>query len=273
LSLLDSLVISTIQQGLSTSRFGRHIFLYEETESTNTVAMNLSKQGAEEGTLVLAEAQTKGRGRMGRSWHSPKGLNLYLSLALRPSCAAREIPWLGLTAAVALAKTIEQECGLSAKVKWPNDILIAERKAAGILTEAAVHLGHVESLILGVGVNLNMNEKDFPPELRSTATSLMIESGKPVDRIRFLQQLLASLEAWYGTFLQSSYEEIRRAYLALFELLDQPVRIQQVDASIRGTVTGISPEGSLELRLPGGEAMTIYSGDVLQIRTGDAAND
>ena len=235
--------------------------------------MKLSKEGAEEGTLVLAEAQTKGRGRMGRSWHSPKGLNLYLSLVLRPSCVAREVPWLGLTAAVALAKTIEKECRLSAKVKWPNDILISKRKVAGILTEVAVHLGRVESVILGIGVNMNMGQKDFRPELYSTATSLKIESGQPVDRIRFLQQLLASVEAWYGTFLQSSYEEIQRAYLVLFELLGQSVRIQQVDTSIRGTVTGISPEGALGLRLPGGQEMTIHSGEVLQVRADDAVND
>lgn len=270
---MDNLVVSTIQKGLSTSRLGHRILLYEETASTNTVAMKLSKQGVQEGTLVLAEAQTKGRGRMGRSWYSPKGLNLYLSLVLRPSCAARVVPWVGLTAAVALAKTIKEESGLSAKVKWPNDIEISKRKAAGILTEAVINLGQVESLILGIGVNLNTDEKDFLPELHSTATSIKIESGQHVDRIRFLQQLLATLEAWYGTFLQSSYDEIRRAYLAHFELFGQPVRIQQADTVIRGTITGISPEGALGLRRSDGQEITVHSGDVLRVRAGDAVND
>ena len=270
---LDRLAVSSILQDLSTSRLGRRIVLYEEIESTNTEGMRLAREGAEEGTLVLAETQTKGRGRLGRVWQSPKGQNLYLSLILRPSCAAREIPWLGLATAIALAQTIKEQYGLHARVKWPNDIEISKRKVAGILTEATIHLGQVEFLVLGIGVNLNMGCEDFLPELRLTATSLKIEHGQNIIRTRFLQQLLVTLEAWYGKFHQSLYDDIRKVYLTYLEILGLSVRIQQADNVIQGTVTGISPEGALMLRRTNGQETTIHSGDVMQVRVENDFND
>ncbi len=269
----DSLLISSIQKGLTTSLLGRQIVLYKEIESTNTAAMRLAAEGAPEGTLILAEAQTKGRGRMGRTWYSPKGLNLYLSLILRPSCTARQAPWLGLAAAVAVSETIEKQVGLRARVKWPNDIEISSRKVAGILSELAVARECVESLILGIGVNLNMEAKDLPAELSSIATSLKIEGGRTVERIRFLQELLATLEAWYGIFRKSSLEEIRKSYLARFDLLGQPVWVQQAGGRIQGRVMGLSPEGALRLRRPDGTEIAIQSGEVIQMRAVDAACD
>ena len=267
---MDKIIISSIQEDLTTSLLGSKILLYPKLPSTNTEAKRLVKEGAKEGTVILAETQSSGKGRMGRPWYSPKGKNLYLSVILHPRSAARNIPWLGLASAVALVRVIEQELALTAHVKWPNDVYISRYKVAGILTEAVFQNSQIESVILGIGVNVNMREQDFPPELRAIATSLKIQSHRSVDRTRFLQKLLGALDEWYGIFLRSSFEEIRRAYLTHFELLNQPVRIQQAKKTIYGTVTGISHEGALIIRQQGGLETKHHSGDVSHVRITDA---
>jgi BirA family biotin operon repressor/biotin-[acetyl-CoA-carboxylase] ligase len=264
---------TTIQNGLTTTLLGHRLVLCDEIESTNTLAMDLASQGAPEGTLVVAETQTRGRGRLGRTWYSPKGLNLYLSLILHPSCAARKAPWLGLAAAVAVSETISKHSGLTARVKWPNDVEVSSRKVAGILTELTVLKEQVESLILGIGVNLNMERSDLPADLQPTATSLRIESGRPVDRTRFLQELLADLEAWYGIFRRSGIEGIRSRYLDLFEWLGRRVWIQLPDGRLHGEVSGLSSDGGLLFRLSDGKEIEIRSGEVVQMRAFDAARD
>jgi len=227
--------------------------------------MNLAKKKAAEGTLILAETQSEGRGRAGRSWFSLKGCNLYLSLILRPACNSRGVSWISLMAGVALVETIEQVCGLYAKVKWPNDVEISNRKVGGILTESTLKVDQVESVILGIGININMGKKDFPQELRSTATSLQIESGKFFNRTKLLQRLLKNLEAWYGIFLKSSTEQIRQAYLLHFNLVGQSVAIRQAGSLLSGTVLGISSDGALKLRQADQAEIEVYSGDVLKL--------
>ena len=263
---LPKLTHETIEKGLATSFIGTRLYLHEELGSTNTAAMELVKGGAEEGTVVVAETQTEGRGRMGRAWHSPKGLNLYFSLVLRPSKPIRDVVWLGLAAAVAVAKTIEQHADLPARVKWPNDVLVNGRKVAGLLLEQGVQGEKTEFLILGIGINLNMREEDFPAELRATATSLRIQGGKIFDRVRFFQELLAALETWYVIFLQSSYQEIRKNYLGLLDLLRQPVKIQLGEKCLEGTVSGLALDGALLLSQFDGKEISIHTGEVTPLR-------
>lgn len=235
---------------------------YEELDSTNTVAQALAKEGAKEGTMVIAESQTEGRGRMGRQWYSPRGLNLYFSIILRPSCEIRTVSWLGMAAAVAVARSIENHTGLTAQVKWPNDIQVNQKKIAGLLIEQAIRGRELEFIVLGLGINLNMTQGDFPPELKDKASSLRVEGGGNVNRRVFLKELLSNLEACYRQLLQSFLKDIREEYLGRFELLGQAIHINTEKGKVFGTATGLTEDGALLLKQPGGQELVIHSGDI-----------
>src|SRR5581483_2965854 len=174
----------------------RRIEWRAEIDSTQRLARDLARAGAEEGTCVVAEAQSAGRGRLGRTWHSPPGTNLYCSVVLRPPLAPAAVPQLALVAGVAVAAAVAETTTLSAEIKWPNDVLVGGRKVAGILTELEAELERVRFVIVGIGVNLNTTA--FPAELAERATSLALASGRPVDRAAFTGRLLAALEERYG---------------------------------------------------------------------------
>ena len=151
--------------------------LYESTDSTNIRAVHLAESGAPHGTVVCADSQTGGRGRLGRTWESPPGVNLYLSLLIRPTIDSREAPRLTLVTAIALAEAVEDVAGISAALKWPNDLYIGGRKAAGILAEMSSDLDRLRHVVLGVGLNVNAAPEDFPADLQPKATSLRQETG------------------------------------------------------------------------------------------------
>ncbi len=233
------------------------------------MALHLAGEGKGEGAVVVAEAQTMGRGRLGRKWCSPKYLNLYLSIILRPKGAARETAWLSLAAAIAIHRTIREVSGLEVELKWPNDVLVNGKKIAGILLEQMVRGKKVDALVLGMGLNLNMGENDFDPEIRPSATSLRIETGFPIDRVVFLQKLLAHLEAWYGEFLQGSLDSIRRHYLDILGVLNQKVRFQKGGDVFHGTVTGLAGDAALRLKLSGGKEISLYSEEITRLRVNE----
>jgi BirA family biotin operon repressor/biotin-[acetyl-CoA-carboxylase] ligase len=207
------------RSGLSRPRIGMRWHLFETVESTNEEAARLAGAGVAEGTVVVADAQRRGRGRMGRRWDSPSRLGLYMSVVLRPPIAAHDAPVLSLVGAVAAAEAIERETGLAAKIKWPNDLVLRGLKVGGILGEVQTGAARVQAIILGIGINVNQTVTDFPVALRGRATSLRIEAGSAVDRGAMTRALCDSLDRWYDRFLSAQVgailDEVRRRCLTV----------------------------------------------------------
>lgn len=255
----DSLHASSISHLLKSLRIGRKIISLPETVSTNAVAFKMADEGAEEGSVVIAECQSGGKGRLGRKWTSPAGVNLYCSIILRPPIQPVAAPQLTFLSVIAVARTIEQLTTLKARIKWPNDILIDGKKVAGLLNEMSAETDKVNFVILGIGVNLNMTAEQFPEDLRHPATSLLIESGERIDRTAFARILLQELDTLYATFLLEGYAPARREWLERSRLAGTLVTVTDHGKVKTGRVTGIDECGAL--LLDSGEQ--ILSGDVV----------
>lgn len=247
----DSLLSTELSYKLKTKCFGQQLHTYYQVKSTNTVASGLANDGAPEGTLVIAEKQTRGRGRLGKHWHSPAGVGAYLSLILRPKIKASEAPALSLVSAIALAEAIRKVTDLPATLKWPNDVLIKGRKVAGILTELNADQERVNYVIVGMGLNLNNTNDDFPEELRGAATSLRLALRRKVDRIKLIQCFLTLFEGHYRRFCSGGFVRLRQRALKLSALLNQEVTIRgaaqagKKSANIQGLVVDIDDNGRL----------------------------
>lgn len=226
---------------------GRRIEYYEAVESTNTEALRLAQQGAEEGTVVIAEAQSAGRGRLNRSWESPPSMNLYLSVVLRPDIPATAASLIPLMVGVAVADVISQYCPGQVRLKWPNDVLIEGKKICGILTEMRTRADRVAFIIAGIGVNLNMQKLHFPRELRETATSLRIETALEIDRVDFAARLFEFLGNGYRVFLNGGEAAIREKWLQYAELVGKRVEVVFKENVQHGTVRGLDENGALLL--------------------------
>ncbi len=187
-----------IQAGLGTKQIGKRIHILSQAASTNEVAFHLALKGAEEGVVVLAESQTKGKGRIGRSWESPAGVNIYLSIILRPRIVPGKTPLITLMAAVACAEAIEEVAGLLPGIKWPNDLLLEGKKLGGILTEADMELDRINFVVVGIGINVNMTRTSFPASIKETATSLRQALGGEISRIALIKSILRYTEQWYN---------------------------------------------------------------------------
>ena len=233
------------------------------TDSTNRVAMEMAENGAPHGTVVVADAQTAGRGRMGRRWVSPAGKNLYVSLLLRPSVPAADAPRLALVAGVALADTVEA-MGVTASLKWPNDLYCGGRKAAGILAEMASDPGGVRHVVIGVGLNVNMEEADFPPELRDAATSLRIRAGRAFRRVDVLARLLDAFGTRYAGFIGGGFSTLRDGWDRRDFLRGRRVLLRRQGGEGWGTADGLDAAGALRFLPDGGPAIeSVHSGEIL----------
>lgn len=242
-------------------RLGGRIECLAETESTNDDASAAARAGAPEGLVVIADAQRRGRGRLGRQWVSPPGLNLYCSIVLRPALAMDQIPQLTLAAGVAAAETVEAFAGRAAAIKWPNDVQLDGRKVAGILTEMAAAAGRPVFVVVGIGVNLNAAEGDFPPELRELANSIAWATGRTVDRGRFAAHLIDALDARYESLLRHGFSSIQAAWTERDALRGRHVEVRSADSAFRGVARGIAPNGRLRLETETG-VEEILAGDV-----------
>ena len=233
------------------------------TDSTNRVAMEMAENGAPHGTVVVADAQTAGRGRMGRRWVSPAGKNLYVSLLLRPSVPAADAPRLALVAGVALADTVEA-MGVTASLKWPNDLYCGGRKAAGILAEMASDSGGVRHVVIGVGLNVNMEEADFPPDLRDAATSLRIRAGRAFRRVDVLARLLDAFGTRYAGFIGGGFSTLRDGWDRRDFLRGRRVLLRRQGGEGWGTADGLDTAGALRFLPDGGPAIeSVHSGEIL----------
>jgi BirA family biotin operon repressor/biotin-[acetyl-CoA-carboxylase] ligase len=240
----------------------REIHWLREVDSTQRVARELARAGAAEGTTVIAERQTAGRGRLGRQWHSPAGVNLYCSIVLRPALAPSAVPQIALVAGAAVAATVAAESGLRPAIKWPNDVLVDGRKVAGILVEMDSEVDRVHHVIAGIGVNLNAPPRAFPRALRGTASSLLIAGGRRVDRAAFTARLLAALEARYGRYLTVGFSSVRGEWESFSSLTGTTVAVASPTGEVRGRVLGLDDDGALLLRGPAGDMVRLTAGEV-----------
>ena len=197
MSMWDDISEDAIQRGLRTRILGRNIYVYNETESTNDIAAELASQGAEEGTLVVADVQTKGRGRGGRCWHSPKSMGIWASLILRPNMHVSDTAYITLLMGVSIAQAIRCSTGLEAVLKWPNDVLIGDKKVCGILSETRSSQQGLSYAISGFGINVYQTQDQFPEELRDKATSLYLATGQKHSRTALLYDILEQIEQRY----------------------------------------------------------------------------
>ena len=250
-----------LEQGLKTKTMGQTIYFYEETDTTNNRARELALEGAPEGTLVVAEKQTAGRGRRGKVWESPLGTGIWMSLVLRPQIMPAEASVLTLLCGLATAEAIEAETGLSAGIKWPNDILINGKKAVGILTEMDCEMSEVHFVIPGIGINVNT--ASFPPEIAEIATSLYLECGKTVSRRRLVHRVLERLEEHYETFLRTgSFAAMLEDYRKHCITLGKEVHVLGREPFFAEALD-ITPEGELVVRrADNGKEEVVFSGEV-----------
>lgn len=258
----DVLMPEAIQADLGCQRIGTRVRCFAETDSTNLQACRLGDEGEAEGLVVIADRQSAGKGRMGRQWASPGGVNLYASILLRPPIPPFEAPRLTFLSAVAVCRAIKRSCDLRATVKWPNDILVQGAKVAGLLNEMSSETDRVHYVVLGIGVNLNMQADQFPADLRYPATSLALASGKPVARLDFIRALLQEIDGLYQLYLEQGSAPILSAWTELCDLAGKPVLADCHQVQIEGIMVGLAEDGALLVRTTTGKIESIYAGDV-----------
>jgi len=252
---------------ISTERLGKKIHWFETLPSTNIRAQELARQGAAEGEIVLAEGQTQGKGRAGRSWVSPPYLNLYLSVILRPTLPPSCTPQITLMSAVALADTIHFFLPSAPEIKWPNDILVGGKKIAGILTESCCEAQGVVFVVVGIGVNLNFPRELMPKSIRNQATSFLILNQKPLDRGTFTSRLIQDLDRCYGILEGNGFPIIAKRWEGFFRLRGKRVRVDMPEGSVQGKAMGIDTDAALILEREGGHRERIVAGDVIPIHS------
>ena len=244
------------------SAFGRSYRYYDEIESTNVETKSLANSGAPEGTVVIAECQTAGRGRLGRRWVSPAGKGLLFSVLLRPTMPMEDAHLLTLVAAAAAAEAIETLSGTTVKIKWPNDLFIGDRKVGGILMEVAGEQDEVDWVVVGIGVNVNTEYSELPVALRRKATSLKMATGHEVDRSDLLATLLLALETQYAHAAGNGFERALSAFRERDYLLSKSICVQTREGPVAGRASGIDESGALLVELPQRHIRRFHSGDV-----------
>ncbi|MBI3615339.1 MAG: biotin--[acetyl-CoA-carboxylase] ligase [Candidatus Omnitrophica bacterium] len=247
---------------LNTIRIGKRITTYETTDSTMDVAHRLGQAGEPEGSVVAAEGQSRGRGRLGRSWLSPKGKGIYLSVILRPTLQLAEVPRITLMAAVAVARAIQAATGLAPEIKWPNDVLIRGRKVAGILTELNGELNRVNYIVVGIGMNVNSVKGHLPAH----TTSIEEQLGGPADRVKLTQALLVELDRAYDQLLRQGFPSILEAWRGFAHFLGRRIRVVAQGRTVDGQAVDVDSDGTLMVRTDTGLVESLSAGEVLVVR-------
>jgi len=255
----DLLFDCDVVSGLDCRIVGNALKILQAVDSTNLQLKIQAEAGASEGTVLVADQQLAGKGRLGRQWVSPAGVNLYCSVLLRPVIPVQQAPQLTFLSAVAVVDALETVGGVKAEVKWPNDILIGGAKIAGLLNEMSAETEQITYVVLGIGVNLNMTATQFPSELNYPATSVLLETGRPVVRRIFLRALLERLDFYYAEFLRQGFAPIRQRWEQLCPIINRQVT---VDSGPVATVVGLEADGALRLQFDTGISERIVAGDV-----------
>jgi BirA family transcriptional regulator, biotin operon repressor / biotin---[acetyl-CoA-carboxylase] ligase len=241
---------------------GRDIRVFQETTSTNDIAEKLGRDGVKEGAVVFADTQTRGRGRLGRSWISARGKGLWFSVLLRPRLAPQAATQITVSSATAIARALRNHSGLPCQIKWPNDILVGDRKLCGILTEMNAEIEKIHYLVLGIGVNVNFDSSDFPDELRPIATSVRIETGRSWARAPLAAAILRELDAVYQRVCVGGFEALAEEWESLCSTLGRRVEIAAGARVIQGFAESLDSEGALLVRTEHGRLERVVGGDV-----------
>jgi BirA family biotin operon repressor/biotin-[acetyl-CoA-carboxylase] ligase len=255
-----------LKERLRGKMIGGQVRFFREIDSTNIMACRLARDGAPEGTVVVADAQGKGKGRLNRVWQSPPERNLYVSIILRPHIDPPAAPQLTLVAGVAVAELLVSRGLKDVTIKWPNDVLISGKKVCGILTEMNSSPRGVDFIILGAGLNVNMDREDFEPALWETATSLKIETGATHDRIEVISRLLNLFETWYTVFLSAGFPGVRDSWLRYADIVGRPIRVAFREDTQSGIVAGIDDDGTILMKDAGGATQRVIAGDVYLLK-------
>ncbi|MDD5093842.1 MAG: biotin--[acetyl-CoA-carboxylase] ligase [Dehalococcoidia bacterium] len=262
LSAPDNLTPQEIKEGLRTSVLGREIIYYTEVSSTQDVAKSMAIQRAGEGTIIIAERQTGGQGRLGRKWESLPG-SIALSIILRPPIHPSEAPLFTIVAGVAVAQAIEKATHLSPQLKWPNDIIAGGKKVGGILAEMSAEMDRVNYIVLGIGINVNTPRSSLPADIKAIATSLKEEGGKEISRVKLVQSILEELETLYEVFRTAGFEPIRQRWTVLSNTIGARVTVTSGEGErTEGIATEMDRDGALILRKGDGTLERVIAGDV-----------
>ena len=257
----DVLSKEELESTIHTKWAGANVAFFEETVSTNNEIRSLAEQGAPHGTLAVAERQLGGKGRRGRIWTSPAGVGIWMSMLLRPQIDPMAASMLTLVMALATRKGIENATGLKSEIKWPNDLVLNKKKICGILTEMSTELMEIQYVIPGTGINVNQTE--FPDDIKATATSLRIESGKVQKRSEIIAAIMEAFEGYYDTFIETQdMSGLIEEYNANLVNLGNEVCVLDPAGEYRGVSEGINKEGALLVRLSDGTLKEIISGEV-----------
>ncbi|KAE9636214.1 MAG: BirA family transcriptional regulator [Epulopiscium sp.] len=257
----DLLTEDEILYHLKTKWLGRKIVHYHQIDSTNKEAKKLAASGEKEGTIVISEEQLAGRGRLGRTWISPAGTGIWMSVILRPSIAPTDASKITLLAGLAVCEGIKEATGLPVQIKWPNDLVLHNKKICGILTEMSAEMEKINYIILGIGINVNTDS--FPEDLKNTATSLKIEGEKEYDRKEIVKAILMYLEQYYELYMKNQdMEDLLEKYKNHCLTLGKEVKIIHRNEEFIGKAVDLSKEGELMVEKQDGQVITVFSGEV-----------
>lgn len=259
----DPLEVAVLKRMLATRTLGRNLRVEARTASTNDIAKQLAQDGAADGTVVMADQQLQGRGRQGRSFASPAGVGIYMSLLLRPQVEISRLPQLTLVVGVAAADAITEVSSLPVELKWPNDIMIEKKKAGGILTESVIQADQSSVAIVGIGINVNTTLEQFPAELRGRVTSLALAAGRFVPRLPIAAAVMGHFEPLYDAFQQSGLAPILPRWLRYGRVAGKPVRCTTERGVEEGVALGLDEDGALLVRSRENPRLRVLSGDVV----------
>ncbi|EQB36132.1 MULTISPECIES: biotin--[acetyl-CoA-carboxylase] ligase [Virgibacillus] len=266
----EKITENTILWGLKTNWLGKKVIHREMTSSTQILAHQAAKQNEGHGTIVVADEQTTGRGRMSRTWHSKKGSGMWLSMILKPELPPYLAPQLTLLTAVALADTISEISNTKPLIKWPNDILFSnQKKCAGILTELQAEQDKIQYVVIGIGLNVNQELSDWPDEIQERATSLSIETNKQWEIQSIMQHFLSEFEQTYDNYMVKGFSEIKKRWEAYGFKLGELITIQNLHETRRAIFSGIAEDGALLIKNEDGSLEKLYSGEIDWFNKGD----
>ncbi len=261
----DLLLPQEIQRGLSTNYIGKEIYYFPELKSTNIMAKEKAlhrAEGIDEGTLIIAERQSAGKGRLGREWFSPAG-GIWLSIILYPQLSPSYISRITLMTAVAVVKAIKICTQIKSQIKWPNDILINEKKVCGILTEMSAELDIINWVVVGIGINVNIDHREFPEDIQENTISLKETSGKEISRVKLAQTFLQEFEKYYEILKRREFSSILKEWKLYSHTLGRKIRVDMGERIITGEAVDINEEGALILKKEDGELVEIISGTII----------
>jgi BirA family biotin operon repressor/biotin-[acetyl-CoA-carboxylase] ligase len=258
----DKISSNEIQLGLKTKMMGRHIHFEQTVTSTQKIAKSLATESCPEGTIVVADEQTNGRGRMARTWYSPSGTGIWMSMIIRPNIPVNLTPQLTLLTAVAIVQAIEEVTPLKPTIKWPNDIMIHGKKIVGILTELQAEADQVHSVIIGTGINVNQKVEHFPDELQNIATSIHIETGTTWERAQLIQMILLKFEGLYELYLSQGFKPIKLLWEGYAISLNKIIIARTLKGTVEGKAIGINDDGVLLIETADRSIEHIYSADI-----------